>query len=649
MPPGLTIKDNARESSLFRSRVIIGCTLVGLLSLVLLVRLAKLQIVDHEHFKTLSHENRVRIVPIPPTRGLIFDRNGIVLAENTPTYSLEIIPESVEDMDATLLQLRGIVDLQEDDIAGFHRLMKRRRHFQSIPIRIRLSDEEVARFAVNRHRFPGVDIHARLSRYYPHGALGVHAVGYVARIDEEELKRVDTANYRGTSYIGKTGVEQFYESTLHGQVGYQHVEVNAQGRTLRVLDRTPPVPGRNLYLTIDASLQARAEAALGSENGAVVAIDPATGGILALASMPVFDPNLFVNGIRSRTYRALLSSPERPMFNRSLHGQYPPGSTLKPFVALAGLELAPEHTREDAWCPGWFRLSGHQHRYRDWKKGGHGWVGLQKAIVESCDVYFYQLAMALGIDGMHAFLGKFGFGDRTGIDLTGEAAGLLPSREWKRATRGQPWYPGETLITGIGQGFTLVTPLQLASATATLASRGVRLQPRIVARIDEPDPGQWQAFPAEPLGSIETREAASWPRIVESMVNVVHGLKGTARRISVGAAYRIAGKTGTAQVIGVGQNEEYKEDEVPKKLRDHGLFIAFAPPEKARIAVAVVVENGGGGGRSAAPVARKVMDHFFGSKAGEDDEGLLLTSNNPVSTPQGGVSEGEERTRQAMP
>jgi penicillin-binding protein 2 len=451
-------------------------------------------------------------------------------------------------------------------------------------------------------------------------------VGYVGRMNEADFKQVSPTNYRATTYIGKTGVEQAYESLLHGKVGFQHVETNAQGRTLRVLERTDPVPGSNLFLTIDASLQAVAEQALGVENGAVVAIDPATGGVLAFASMPVYDPNLFVDGIDSETYRDLLASPDRPLFNRALTGQYPPGSTVKPFVALAGLELDVIVDDDEIQCPGWFRLPGRERRYRDWKKYGHGKVMLDRAIVESCDVYFYRLAHEMGIQRLHDFLDQFGLGRRTGIDLYGEGTGLLPSPEWKRRAKGQPWYPGETLITGIGQGFTLTTPLQLAMATATLSTRGVRLRPQVVMRrIDSSNQDAIDLVP-ETLSLITPNQELSWQKIIDAMVGVVHGPRGTARRIGAGATYRMAGKTGTAQVFGIAQGEEYDEEKVDKKLRDHGLFVAFAPVDSPRVAVAVLVENGGSGSRSAAPIARRVLDHFFKQVLEADDDALILTA-----------------------
>ncbi len=630
MKPLHTIKDIAAEAGIVRGRVIAACVTVLLLAGVLVARMAQLQVVEYEHFSTLSEDNRVKIVPLAPTRGLIYDRNGVELAQNTPTFSLEIVPENVEDMTELLAELGKLVEISDEDSERFRSMLKKKRPFQSVPLRFRLSEEEVARISVNRHRFPGADVQARLTRSYPLGASAVHLLGYVGSMNEEDLQSVDAAEYRGTTHIGKTGVEQAYESLLHGRPGFQHVETNAQGRILRVLERSDPTPGSNIYLTIDASLQAVAERALGSENGAVVAVDPATGGLLAFASMPVYDPNLFVDGIDSKTYRKLLASPERPLFNRALNGQYPPGSTVKPFVGLAGLELETVTKDHELFCPGWYRLPGRERRYRDWKKWGHGKVNVTRSIVESCDVYYYTLAHEMGIEQLHDYLTLFGFGQRTGIDLHGESAGLMPSEEWKRRSKGQAWFPGETLITGIGQGFTLATPLQLAMATATLSTRGVRLRPQVVLRREDAVSQSSVDLVPETLDTIAPHLEANWQTIINAMADVVHGPRGTARRIGVGATYRIAGKTGTAQVFGIAQDEEYDAEKLDKKLLDHALFIAFAPVDNPRIAVAVLVENGGSGSRTAAPIARKVMDHYFQQVIDGDDEQLILTAADPA-------------------
>ena len=612
MAPLLTIKDSSSESRLLSLRAVNAAIIVAILTLVLVGRLIHLQVYKHQHFSTLSENNRVKIVPVAPTRGLIFDRQGEILAQNLPAYSLEVVPEVIEDVDTLIAELREIIAITDADEEEFLTALARKRRFEKVPLRLRLDDREVARFSVNRHRFPGVDIGARLTRNYPFGELGVHLVGYVGRINKRELDRIDQADYRGTSHIGKTGIEASYEDWLHGKVGYQRVETNAQGRILRVLERHDPVPGRNLFLTMDAKLQRTAEAALGDENGAIVALDPMTGAVLAMASNPGFDPNLFVHGIDIESYRRLQRSPERPLFNRAVNGQYPPGSTIKPFLGLAGLERDISHTRGESWCPGWFKLPGGKRRYRDWKKYGHGRIGLHDAIVQSCDVFFYELALALGIDRMHEYLSSFGFGERTGIMLGGESRGLMPSRTWKRNARGQAWFPGETVITGIGQGYMLATPLQLASATAAIATRGMRLRPKVVDRAVSPASGEIEEVEPETITTIESPDVSNWERIVEAMAGVVHGERGTASRINGEIAYRMAGKTGTAQVFSIGQNEQYDAEKLDKKLHDHGLFIAFAPVEQPRIAVAVVVEHGGGGSTVAAPLARIVIDAYLG-------------------------------------
>ncbi|MEN8168289.1 MAG: penicillin-binding protein 2 [Pseudomonadota bacterium] len=606
--PQISIKDYLHESQLFLSRAIVAAVLVIILLLVLAGRLIYLQVESHIHYKTLSQDNRVKIEPLPPTRGLIFDRNGEILAQNLPAYSLEITPEKAGELSATIQSLSEIIPVSEEDVQRFERLRRQRRRFDSIPLRVRLTEDEVARISVNRHRFPGVDVKATLLREYPHKENTAHLLGYVARINQQELQRIDTSNYSGTSHIGKNGVEQTYEDLLHGQVGLQQVEVNAKGRVLRVLESQPPQPGQNLYLFLDMQLQQIALEALGDYNGAVAAIEIETGGVLALVSKPGFDPNLFVEGISSKAYKALSDSRDKPLFNRAIRGQYPPGSTIKPFIGLAGLELGVVEFHQETYCPGYYQLPGKEHKYRDWKKRGHGKVDMQKAIIQSCDVYYYELARTLGIDRLHQYLAGFGFGQRSGIDLNGELRGLLPSRDWKRERRRQAWYPGETLIVGIGQGYFLTTPLQLAAATATLANRGKRIAPRVIASLEQADGTQLASH-----GQISYQSQVKpqhWEEIISAMTDVVEGPRGTARRIR-SDHYRIAGKTGTAQVFTVKQEEEYDEDTVEKHKRDHALFIAFAPVENPRIAVAVVVENGGHGGSVAAPIARKVMDQYL--------------------------------------
>ncbi|MGA7979578.1 MAG: penicillin-binding protein 2 [Chromatiaceae bacterium] len=603
-------KDHLNERRLFTNRAVLAGALVVAAMLAVVGKLANLQIENHEHFTTLSQDNRVKLEPLPPTRGLIYDAKGVLLAENYPSYSLEITPEKVEDLAATIAELRDLISVDDKDIKRFERLRTQRRRFEGVPIRFNLSQEEVARVSVNNHRLPGVDVRAELVRYYPLGEFTAHVLGYVGRINEDELKRIDSSDYAGTNYIGKTGVEKAYEELLHGHVGHQQVEVNARGRVLRVLESQSPVPGRDLRLFLDIGLQQAATAALGENRGAVVAIDPHTGGVLAMVSHPSFDPNLFVEGIGVEDYRALRDSPDNPLFNRAIRGQYPPGSTVKPFMALAGLETGVVNASTTKYCPGFYRLPGQQHKYRDWRRGGHGTVDLHKAIVQSCDVYFYDLAHDIGIDRLHDFLAQLSFGRPTGVDVAGERGGLLPSRAWKRAARNQPWYPGETLIIGIGQGSFLATPMQLATAVATLAAGGHFIQPRVARASQMPGDPKSEDIPA--MSRQIPATAGHVQQVIAAMTDVIESARGTARRIRTDA-YRIAGKTGTAQVFTVGQKERYRESDVDERMRDHALFIAFAPVEDPRIAVAVIIENGGHGGSVAAPVARQVMDSYLGN------------------------------------
>jgi len=610
------LKDDYLENRLIRRRLKLAAVFTVLLLSLVLGRLYVLQVLEHEHFSTLSDSNRIRIKALPPTRGLIFDRNGVVMADNLPAYRLEIVREQVQDLDATLQQLRQYVEFSDQDLKRFKQSLSRRRPFESIPLRLNLNDQEVARLAVNLHQFEGVEINARLTRNYPNGEHAVHALGYVSRIDERDLSRVSEVDYAGTTHIGKLGLEKFYEKDLHGEVGIQQVEVNARGRTLRVLSETPPVQGNNLHLTIDSRLQKVAEQAFAEYSGAAVAIDPNNGEILALVSMPVFDPNLFVNGISYDNYYALRDSHRRPLFNRALSGQYPPGSTTKPFYALLGLESAVSTKEHKVFCIGYYKLPNEERRYRDWKKRGHGRMNMHDAVTQSCDVYFYDLAYRLGIDRMSKFMAKFGFGVKTGVDSTGERNGLLPSREWKRGHDGMPWFPGETLITGIGQGAFLVTPLQLANSTAAFASRGVRYRPHLVQSIEKiPDYNRIDAI-SQIVERYPMQREKNWQHVHEAMINVVHGLRGTAH-YSIGRKipYKVAGKTGTAQVFEIAQDAEYEEENVIERLRDHALFISYAPADNPRIAVAVIVENGGHGSSVAAPIARQIMDAYLLEKS----------------------------------
>ena len=605
------LKDHLFESRLITNRAILLLVAGGLLLSVLLIRLLYLQVVWHDHFTTLSEDNRLKLLPLPPNRGLIYDRNGILLAENLPSYRLEITPEQVDDMGATLSALEDIIEIRDIDRSRFEKLLARKPRFEAIPLRFHLNDEDVARFSVNRHRFPGVDITAGLARHYPQGPHAVHALGYVGRIDEKALQVLDNSNYRGTSHVGKNGIEKTYEELLHGKVGLQQVETTAQGRIIRILHRTPPVSGRNIYLTIDSRVQAAAEKAFGDYSGAAIAIDPNNGDVLAFVSLPTYDPNPFVNGIDYDDYAALRNNDKEPLFNRVLRGQYPPGSTIKPFMGLAGLESGITGIHSKTYCPGFYMLPGKDRKYRDWKRRGHGTVDLNIAITQSCDVYFYDLAQSMGIDGIHDYLQHFGFGKASGIDIQGELSGLLPSKDWKRSHRDQPWFPGETIIAGIGQGFFLVTPIQLAAATAALANGGRMLQPQIVYAEQEADSDELLPHQPQLHETITIHEQQHWDHVITAMTDVVHSARGTARGIGKDSPYKIAGKTGTAQVFGLKEEEKYDAAAIAEKLRDHALFIAFAPVDDPKIAIAVIVENGGGGGSVAAPIARAIMDAYL--------------------------------------
>ncbi|TXS96593.1 penicillin-binding protein 2 [Parahaliea maris] len=608
MPQHIALKDPHREARIYSARTITAILIVmGLLGLIVM-RYYTLQITEYETYRTQSERNRVQLQPLPPKRGLIYDRNGVLLADNRPSHLLSVVVERVPDLEATLSELQQLVPVSESDLENFYKKKDRRRPYEPVPLRFRLTESERAVLAVNRHRLPGVTVDAQLLRHYPYGELFSHAIGYVGRINERESFELDASDYRGTFHVGKVGVEKYYEDILHGDVGYQNVETNAHGRVLRVLERFDPKPGADLVLHLDIGLQRVAYEALGEQRGAVVAMDPATGGVLALVSTPGFDSNLFVNGISSADYSALRDSPDVPLFNRAVQGQYPPGSTVKPMMALAGLEsglVTPEYTVPD---PGWYRLPGDSRRYRDWilkiRGTGHApRVDLEMAVAESCDVYFYDLARRLTIDGMYDYLHPFGLGERSGIDTTNERRGVLPSTRWKRDAMNQPWYPGETISAGIGQGYMLATPVQLAVATTALATRGRHYSPRLVKSID----GVPEAAPE--LAPVQATEA-HWEVVQQAMREVVHGQRGSARRISQGIQYEMAGKTGTAQVIGIAQGEIYREEEVAERHRNHGLFIAFAPLEAPTIAVAVIVENGGGSS-AAYPIARQVIDAWL--------------------------------------
>ena len=613
-----------RELQGFRTRLGVAAFVVLAAFGALLARFIYLQVVQHEYYQTRAEDNRISLVPIVPNRGLILDRNGVVLARSYSAYTLEITPGKVDDLEATIDELAGLVDIQPKDRKRFRKILEESKTFESIPLRTRLSDEEVARVAANRYRFPGVDINARLFRQYPENELASHVIGYMSRINEKELEALEEseqdANYRGTDHIGKSGVEKSYERDLHGESGYAEVEVDASGRAVRTLNRTAPVSGNNLVLTIDARLQKIAEKAFGERRGALVAIEPGSGGVLAYVSNPGFDPNLFVDGINPENWDVLNNSPDHPMINRPINGMYPPGSTFKPYMALAALTLGKRTPQQVIHDPGFYNFGGHT--FRDDKKGGHGTVDMYKSIVVSCDTYYYNLANDLGIDNIANFMRQFGFGQRSGIDIPGESEGVLPSQEWKRRRFKRPeqqkWYAGETISIGIGQGYNAYTPLQMAQAMATVASDGVMYRPHVVKYVEDARTGEKRAIAAEPVRTIPLRKDHV-DLIKKAMVGV--NTEGTGARAFRGTEYVSAGKTGTAQIFSL-KGEKYVEGRVKERLRDHALFIAFAPADRPTIALAVLVENGGFGAQSAAPIARQVIDyHLLGkAPAGAADE-----------------------------
>ncbi|MCE9633092.1 MAG: penicillin-binding protein 2 [Methylophilales bacterium] len=634
------LNNSQQEQRQYRIRLIIASVLILLAFGTLLTRLTFLQVLRYDHYQTLAENNRISLVPVVPNRGLILDRNGVVLAENFFVYTLEITPSKAGNVNQTIDELAKLISITSNDRKLFNKFRQESRNFESVPIRVRLNEMEAARFAVNNYRFPGVEIRSRLFRNYPFGKQGSHLTGYISRINEADLSKLEDndelSNYKGSDHIGKGGLEQHYERELHGITGFQQVEVDADGHAVRVLANTPPVPGNNLILSIDNKLQEIAEQAFGERRGALVAINPANGEVLAFVSMPTFDPNLFVDGIDQDTWKMLNLSRDKPLINRPLKGAYPPGSTFKPFVALAGLEnnkRVPPFSISD---PGYFSLGG-SHRYRDWKPEGHGHVDMRRAIAVSCDTFFYGLAQDLGIDKLTAFVSHFGFGKITGIDIDGERSGLLPTPAWKQKRYKQDWYAGETVITGIGQGYTLVTPMQLAYATAMLANNGVGVKPHLVSSIRDSVTGVIRPLPLETLDRIPV-SAANLELVRLGMTDVTQP-GGTAASIGAGAPYSIAAKTGTAQVIGIAQGQKYNASAIDEYHRDHAWFIAYAPADTPKIALAVIVENGGHGGSAAGPIARQVMDYYLLGKTpvktfpeAEESSGVTVP-DIPVETP----------------
>lgn len=607
MPQPIRLKDHEKDARQVRSRVFIGMAVIAFLSCLLVARMYYLQVMQYDYHSTLSENNRVHVQPIPPTRGLIYDRNGVILADNRPSFSLTVTRERAGDWKKTLDTVVEVLGLQPEDKELFEKRMKQgRRPFEPVPILFELTEDQIARIAVNQFRLPGVDVAAQLVRHYPLGEHFAHSVGYVGRINEQELKKLDPVNYSGTHHVGKTGIERFYESELHGQVGYEEVETNARGRVLRVLNRTDPKPGKDIVLTLDANLQAAAEKALGGRRGAIVAIQPRTGEVLAMVSQPSYDPNLFVAGISFKDYAELRDSIDRPLYNRVLRGLYPPGSTIKPAVALSGLDAGVVTPSTRVFDPGYYQLPNYDHKYRNWNHSGDGWVDLETAIMRSNDTYFYDLAHKIGIDRLHDYLSRFGVGQRVSLDMFEEASGLMPSREWKRVTRRQVWFPGETLILGIGQGYMQTTPLQLAQVTSLIATHGKWIRPHLAKTIENQKP-----VDPNPMPDILLKDPANWERVTQGMEAVVHAARGTAHKMGATAAYRIAGKSGTAQVVAIRQNERYNSAALKERHRDHALFVGFAPADNPQIAISVMVENGESGSGIAAPVLKEVADAWL--------------------------------------
>ena len=633
MPQGerISIKTDRDEQQLFNARAIVAAVLVALALLAIVGRLYVLQIQGYEQYTALSEKNYQKRIPIPPIRGLIYDRNGVQIADNHAQYVLEVVRDQVPDLNndgkkrwadlqLMLEKVNKIVPLTEKEIRIFNQQVQRRSRHQPTPLKENMSNEEVARFAVNKLRFPGVNLERRMQRHYPLRSIASHVIGYVGRIDKRDLRRLDPENYAGTTHVGKIGIEAAHEDRLHGHTGWQTVEVDAHGKHKDSLSKTSPVGGQDLILGLDINLQIKAETLLKGERGAIVAIDPRTGELLAMASVPTFDPNLFVDGISHKNYKNLRDDPDRPLYNRALQGSYPPGSTIKPMISLAGLYEKTIWPGKRVYDPGFFQLPGHKHRYRCWRRSGHGSIDMNHAIAKSCDTYFYDMAYRMGVEKFSGYMNLFGFGEKTGIDLTSESRGLMPTPAWKKRRHKQHWYPGDTVNIGIGQGYWLATPLQLAHSTAIVAMRGKRIRPRVLRGVrtakDQPE----TLLEPDVISHIPTQNERHWEMVINGMVNVMHADYGTAYSSGQNAAFTIAGKTGTAQVFGIAQNSKYDAERLAKRLHDHSLFVGFAPAENPRIAVSVIVENGGGGSKVAAPTARKIIDAYLLDRYDEPEE-----------------------------
>ena len=628
MSKRLTLKDHEEESRRFTRRSVATALVVLCFAGALFFRLAYLQIVDHKMYSTLSRHNLLYVMPIEPNRGLIYDRNGVLLAKNLPEFSLDIIPGKIKNMSKTIAALKKILPITDEDIKNFKHSLKRHRHFQEVPLMMNLSETEVAQFYVNSYRFPGVSVQSQMLRYYPLGKSMSNVVGYVGRINSNELNHIDRINYSASNYIGKVGIEKYYETQLHGTVGMKEVEINASGQIIRTIKSIPPIPGNNIHLTIDSRLQAFAEKKLGKNNGAIVAIQPATGQVLALVTKPNYDPNAFVKGLSNAAYKKLLHSTQHPLFNRAIRGQYAAASTIKPFIAIGALDNGAINPYYRIYDPGWFRLPNTKHVYHDWKYSGHGWVNITKAIMVSCDTFFYNVAVNLGVARLDHILEKFGFGQLTHIDMTEELPGLVPTPHWKRGATGHSWYTGDTIITGIGQGFLLVTPLQLAEATAIIAEHGARYRPHLLLSSQNSDGTIFNDTDVEEAPLVLDHPKI-WDTVIHAMQGVVSNPIGTASGYGRHPSYTIAAKTGTAQVFGKERDEERSRMNIPKRLRNHHLFISFAPVKNPQIALAVIVEHAS----FADNMARKVTDFYFKELAEQKQK--QEQKNDEQSTPTG--------------
>lgn len=630
MPPKrITIRDHTAEANLFARRTVIALLIVALMIFALLSNLYYLQVTRFEDYQTRSNGNRIKVLPVAPNRGLIYDRNGVLLAENRPIFSLRIVPEEVEDLAQTLDYLKNLLNLEQSEIDDFYKEYKRQRRFKPVTLRNRLTEEEVALVSAHQHLHKGVSVDARLTRYYPHAESLTHMLGYVAKINKKDLNKLQEAdleaNYAATYDIGKRGIEKYHEQLLHGRVGYQEVEVNNQGRIIRTLEFQPPTPGQDIVLNIDVELQKVAQQALDGKRGAVVILDPRDGGVLSLYSNPSYDPNLFVHGISSKNYNQLLQSKDRPLINRATQGQYPPASTVKPHLALLGLEESVIKPDTRMFDNGRFRIKNVDHLWRDWKPWGHGWVDVTSSIEQSCDVFFYDLAYKLGIDRISGNMEEFGFGQYTGLDLYEESSANMPSRGWKRARHNQPWYIGDTISVGIGQSYWTATPIQLATSIATLVNRGERYVPQLLRGFSYE--GNVQLAEPKTLRPIEVKNEDNWDVVLDAMYGVVNRENGTALKAFKDTQYVSAGKTGTAQVFSVGKDEKYDAENVADHLRDNAMYVGYAPYDNPEVVIAVALENAGGGSSQAAPIARQLFDHYFKDRPAMISQTVELDGN----------------------